>query len=90
MNRKFPDYCNYCTNKWGDMDKCVACIPCMFEREQPYSSANADVVEECEWKEVKDRDYANTTCGQQMYLNIERRTNYKYCPYCGKLIRVVE
>lgn len=49
--------------------------------------------EVCEWKLFDEEANAyNTTCGGAFWLNSDgpKDNGFKYCPYCGRKIKVVE
>jgi len=50
----------------------------------------------CKWKQdgfnLVEHDYWETTCGNlfQFYNRGPEQNHFKFCPYCGKPIEVVE
>lgn len=46
----------------------------------------------CEWKYDEDLCFYETSCGNGQYFTDGKveQNKYKYCPFCGRKIKVVE
>lgn len=59
------------------MDVIHSCNECQYKTKEPV----------CEWKKWHNGAYS--TCGNSLTVHTDYQA-YKYCPYCGKRIEVVE
>lgn len=60
--------------------KCGDCRPMQLQKEKCT----------CDWKEEKGVDYYYTCGCIGKWYKQEDKTDWKYCPYCGRKIKVVE
>lgn len=96
--RELQEDCNR-YHEWGmhegyeEAKEKYKCKYCNTEHKE-CSHGNTIVIEEvCEWKLFDEETNAyNTTCGGAFWFNdgSPKDNGFKYCPYCGRKIKVVE
>ena len=88
---KYPKEMYFCRVSKGSCiyeDDDITCIDCVVKKAIEIVKNGCVSDDVCEWK-VKSNYYV-TKCSHDTDVMYGLKQNFKYCPYCGKKIKVVE